>query len=93
MSTSGISYIAKFFDKEKLMKELIEFEQTAASIDAPLTYLDGVNAVVTRLEKREADLELQPIPLVETIEGEEKEHEHNRKSIRRTIQNLFSRKR
>ena len=51
MSNNAIEY----FSKEPLIKELTEFEQTAASINAPPDYLEGVDAVVNKLKRKEPD--------------------------------------
>lgn len=46
---------AEYFNKESLIKELTEFEQTAASINASSEYLAGVGAIIERLKRKEPD--------------------------------------
>lgn len=45
----------EYFNKNSLIKELTEFEQTAASIGATNEYLTGVRAVIERLTRRKPD--------------------------------------
>lgn len=55
MSNNAIGY----FSKKPLIEELTEFEQTAASINAPPEYLEGVDAVVNKLKRKEPDLVIE----------------------------------
>lgn len=59
MATTSITYSGEFFKKEALIKELIEFEQTAMSIGASEEYLEGVHAVINRLERRPVDFSIK----------------------------------
>ena len=59
---SDIEYSTEFFNKGKMLKDLIEFEQTAASINASSEYLDGVNAVINRIKLKEPDFKFKFSP-------------------------------
>ena len=59
MATSSITFSKEFFNKESLIKELVEFEQTAMSIGASQQYVDGIQAVINRLERRPIDYSIK----------------------------------
>lgn len=59
MATSSITFSKEFFNKESLIKELVEFEQTAMSIGASRQYVDGIQAVINRLERRPVDYSIK----------------------------------
>lgn len=52
MSKNTIEY----FDKKLLIKELIDFEQTAVSTGVSEEYSNGVRAIINRLQMKKADL-------------------------------------
>lgn len=46
----------EYIEKNNLINELIQFEQTAASINCSKDYVDGLSATINRLKNRKPDL-------------------------------------
>ena len=59
MNDLKVNKSGEYFHKENMITELVEFETEANSINANPLYLEGVRAVITRLNDREPDLILK----------------------------------
>ncbi len=58
----------EYIEKNNLIEELIEFEQTAMSIGCSVDYSEGVTAVINRIKNKKPDVVVGLDVSRETIE-------------------------